>query len=409
MRPAPHCPLFGIDPPGSWPDSVRCAPPARPTESPPFHDLPLTPVPISPVEDIVAEMRAGRIVILVDEEDRENEGDLVLAADHVTPEAINFMARFGRGLICLTLTRERCEFLKLPPMAARNGTVYSTAFTVSIEAAEGVTTGISAADRARTVQVAVDRNSKPTDLVQPGHIFPLQAVDGGVLMRAGHTEAGCDLAAMAGCSPASVICEIMKDDGTMARLPDLQLFAAEHGLKIGTIADLIEYRSRNESLVEKVGTRTLQTAYGEFTAHAFRDKPSQAVHLALVKGQWGADDVVPVRVHEPLSVFDALEVNRSMHSWGLDTSLQYLVKQGKGVAVLLNCGESAAQLLAQFEGTARAAQAPERGRMDLRTYGVGAQILRECGVHKMALMGQPRRMPSMAGYGLEITGFIPKE
>ncbi|HCE92089.1 MULTISPECIES: bifunctional 3,4-dihydroxy-2-butanone-4-phosphate synthase/GTP cyclohydrolase II [unclassified Acidovorax] len=370
---------------------------------------PLTPVPISPVEDIVAEMRAGRIVILVDEEDRENEGDLVLAADHVTPEAINFMARFGRGLICLTLSRERCEFLKLPPMAARNGTVYSTAFTVSIEAAEGVTTGISAADRARTVQVAVDRNSKPTDLVQPGHIFPLQAVDGGVLMRAGHTEAGCDLAAMAGCSPASVICEIMKDDGTMARLPDLQLFAAEHGLKIGTIADLIEYRSRNESLVEKVGTRTLQTAYGEFTAHAFRDKPSQAVHLALVKGQWSADDVVPVRVHEPLSVFDALEVNRSMHSWGLDTSLQYLVKQGKGVAVLLNCGESAAQLLAQFEGTARAAQAPERGRMDLRTYGVGAQILRECGVHKMALMGQPRRMPSMAGYGLEITGFIPKE
>ena len=370
---------------------------------------PLTPVPISPVEDIVAEMRAGRIVILVDEEDRENEGDLVLAADHVTPEAINFMARFGRGLICLTLTRERCEFLKLPPMAARNGTVYSTAFTVSIEAAEGVTTGISAADRARTVRVAVDRNSQPSDLVQPGHIFPLQAVDGGVLMRAGHTEAGCDLAAMAGCSPASVICEIMKDDGTMARLPDLQLFAAEHGLKIGTIADLIEYRSRNESLVEKVGTRTLNTAYGEFTAHAFRDQPSQAVHLALVKGQWSADDVVPVRVHEPLSVFDALEINRSMHSWGLDTSLQYLAAQGKGVAVLLNCGETAAQLLAQFEGTARAAQAPERGRMDLRTYGVGAQILRECGVHKMALMGQPRRMPSMAGYGLEITGFIPKE
>jgi 3,4-dihydroxy 2-butanone 4-phosphate synthase/GTP cyclohydrolase II len=372
-------------------------------------NTPLTPVPISPVEDIVADMRAGRIVILVDEEDRENEGDLVLASDHVTPEAINFMARFGRGLICLTLTRERCEFLKLPPMAARNGTVYSTAFTVSIEAAEGVTTGISAADRARTVQVAVDRKSQPADLVQPGHIFPLQAVDGGVLMRAGHTEAGCDLAAMAGCSPSSVICEIMKDDGTMARLPDLQLFAAEHGLKIGTIADLIEYRSRNESLVEKIGERTLKTAYGQFTAHAFRDKPSQAVHLALVKGQWNADDVVPVRVHEPLSVLDALEIDRSMHSWGLDTSLQYLVKQGKGVAVLLNCGESAEQMVAQFEGTARSAQAPERGRMDLRTYGVGAQILRECGVQKMALMGQPRRMPSMAGYGLEITGFIPKD
>ncbi|MBX9935451.1 MAG: 3,4-dihydroxy-2-butanone-4-phosphate synthase [Burkholderiaceae bacterium] len=372
-------------------------------------NTPLSPVPISPVQDIVAEMRAGRMVILVDEEDRENEGDLVLASDHVTPEAINFMARFGRGLICLTLTRERCEFLKLPPMAARNGTVYSTAFTVSIEAAEGVTTGISAADRARTIQVAVAKNTQPTDLVQPGHIFPLQAVDGGVLMRAGHTEAGCDLSLMAGCSPSAVICEIMKDDGTMARLPDLQLFAAEHGLKIGTIADLIEYRSRNESLVEKVGTRTLQTAFGQFTAHAYRDKPSQAVHLALVKGQWDANDVVPVRVHEPLSVLDALEVNRAMHSWGLDTSLAYLDQQGKGVAVLLNCGESANQLLTQFEGTARSAHAPERGRMDLRTYGVGAQILRECGVHKMKLMGQPRRLPSMTGYGLEITGYIPKE
>jgi 3,4-dihydroxy 2-butanone 4-phosphate synthase / GTP cyclohydrolase II len=369
----------------------------------------LTPVAISPVEEIVAEMKAGRIVILVDEEDRENEGDLVLASDHVTPEAINFMARFGRGLICLTLTRERCEYLKLPPMAARNGTVYSTAFTVSIEAAEGVTTGISAADRAKTVQVAVDKNSLPTDLVQPGHIFPLQAVDGGVLMRAGHTEAGCDLAAMAGCSASSVICEIMKDDGTMARLPDLQIFAAEHDLKIGTIADLIEYRSRNESLVERIGSRTLQTAHGEFTAHAFRDQPSQTVHLALVKGQWSADAEVPVRVHEPLSVLDALEVNRSMHSWSLDTSLQYLNAQGCGVAVLLNCGESADQLLAQFEGRARSAQAPERGKMDLRTYGVGAQILRECGVHKMKLMGQPRRMPSMTGYGLEITGYIPKE
>jgi len=369
----------------------------------------LSPVAISPVEDIVADMRAGRMVILVDEEDRENEGDLVLASDHVTPEAINFMARFGRGLICLTLTRERCEYLKLPPMAARNGTVYSTAFTVSIEAAEGVTTGISAADRAKTVQAAVAKNSLPTDLVQPGHIFPLQAVDGGVLMRAGHTEAGCDLAAMAGCSASSVICEIMKDDGTMARLPDLQIFAAEHGLKIGTIADLIEHRSRTESLVQKISTRSLQTAHGEFTAHAFRDQPSQGVHLALVKGSWAPDTEVPVRVHEPLSVMDALEVHRAMHSWNLDTSLQYINAQGCGVAVLLNCGESADQLMAQFEGRARSAQAPERGKMDLRTYGVGAQILRECGVHKMKLMGQPRRMPSMTGYGLEITAYIAKE
>ncbi|MDP2034226.1 MAG: bifunctional 3,4-dihydroxy-2-butanone-4-phosphate synthase/GTP cyclohydrolase II [Polaromonas sp.] len=361
---------------------------------------------ISPVEDIVADMRAGRMVILVDEEDRENEGDLVLAADHVTPEAINFMARYGRGLICLTLTRERCERLQLPPMVARNGTKMGTAFTVSIEAAEGVTTGISAADRARTVQAAVARDAKVSDLVQPGHIFPLQAVDGGVLMRAGHTEAGCDLAGMAGCSPSAVICEIMKDDGTMARLPDLQQFAAEHGLKIGTIADLIEHRSRHDSLIEKIGERTIQTAFGEFAVHAFRDKPSQGLHLALVKGQWGADDTVAARVHEPLSVLDALETGRSMHSWSLDQSLAHLAKAGKGVAVLLNCGESAAQLLAQFEGTARASQAPERGRMDLRTYGVGAQILRECGVHKMELMGNPRRMPSMTGYGLEITGYI---
>ena len=365
-------------------------------------------VPISPVEDIVAEMRAGRIVILVDEEDRENEGDLVMAADHITADGINFMARYGRGLICLTLTRERCETLRLPPMATRNGTKHSTAFTVSIEAADGVTTGISAADRARTVQAAVAANAQADDLVQPGHIFPLQAVDGGVLMRAGHTEAGCDLAAMAGCSPSAVICEIMKDDGTMARLPDLQLFAAEHGLKIGTIADLIAHRSRHDSLITKIGERVLLTAHGEFTAHAFRDQPSQGVHLALVKGAWQPDETVLARVHEPLSILDTLEVGRAMHSWGLDESLARIALDGKGVAVFLNCGESAEQLLAQFEGKARAAQAPERGRVDLRTYGIGAQILRECGVHKMTLMGNPRRMPSMTGYGLEIVGYLPK-
>jgi 3,4-dihydroxy 2-butanone 4-phosphate synthase/GTP cyclohydrolase II len=364
------------------------------------------PVAISPVEDIVADLRAGRMVILVDEEDRENEGDLVMAAEHVTAEAINFMARFGRGLICLTLTRERCNLLQLPPMTVRNGDKKGTAFTVSIEAAEGVTTGISAADRAQTVQVAVARNAKPEDLVQPGHIFPLQAVEGGVLMRAGHTEAGCDLAAMAGCEPASVICEIMKDDGTMARLPDLQLFAAEHGLKIGTIADLIHHRSSTESLVEHLGVRPLKTAFGEFTAHAFRDKTAHGVHLALVKGQWGADESVLARVHEPLSVFDALEVGRTMHSWSLDASLARVAAEGRGVVVFLNCGETADQLLAQFDGTARASHGPERGRMDLRTYGVGAQILRECGVHKMTLMGNPRRMPSMTGYGLEIVGYV---
>jgi 3,4-dihydroxy 2-butanone 4-phosphate synthase/GTP cyclohydrolase II len=367
---------------------------------------PFPAVPISPVETIVEEIRAGRMVILVDEEDRENEGDLVLAAEHVTPEAINFMARFGRGLICLTLTRDRCERLCLPPMVVRNGTRHATAFTISIEAAEGVTTGISAGDRARTVQAAVAKAARAEDLVQPGHIFPLQAADGGVLMRAGHTEAGCDLAGMAGLTPAAVICEIMKDDGTMARLPDLQLFAAEHGLKIGTIADLIHYRSSNESLVEKIGARPLRTAHGEFTAHAWKDKPSHGLHLALVMGAWSPDEAVAVRVHEPLSVLDALEINRSMHSWNLDASLAHIATQGRGVAVLLNCGEDAEQLLAQFEGRAKPSHAPERGRMDLRTYGIGAQILRECGVHRMQLLGTPRRLPSMAGYGLEIAGYV---
>jgi 3,4-dihydroxy 2-butanone 4-phosphate synthase/GTP cyclohydrolase II len=375
----------------------------------PLQLVPKTPAVISPVEEIVAELKAGRMVILVDEEDRENEGDLVLASDHVTAEAVNFMARFGRGLICLTLTRERCEFLKLPPMAAQNGTVYSTAFTVSIEAAEGVTTGISASDRARTIQVAVAKNTQASDLVQPGHVFPLQAVDGGVLMRAGHTEAGCDLATMAGCSPSAVICEIMNDDGTMARLPDLQTFATEHGLKIGTIAGLIEHRSRTESLVNAISSRSMQTAHGEFKAVAYQDSTSGAVHLALIKGQWDKDHAVLARVHEPLSVLDALEPDRIMHSWGLDAAMRRIAKEGAGVIVLLNCGESGAQLLSQFDGTARSAHGPERGRMDLRSYGVGAQILRDCGVQKMRLLGNPRRMPSMAGYGLEITGYVSKE
>ena len=365
---------------------------------------------ISPVQDIVAEMRAGRMVILVDEEDRENEGDLVMAAEHVTADAVNFMARFGRGLICLTLTRERCESLHLPPMTARNGDKKGTAFTVSIEAAQGVSTGISAADRARTIQVAVDPKAQPQDLVQPGHIFPLQAVDGGVLMRAGHTEAGCDLAAMAGCMPAAMICEIMKDDGTMARLPDLQHFAAEHNLKIGTIADLIEYRSRVESLIEKMGERTMRTAFGEFTVHAFRDVTGQGVHLALVKGHWASDDIVPARVHEPFSALDALEIGRTLHSWSLDAALSHIEHEAKGVVVLLNCGESPAQLLAQFDGTARASHPPERGRMDLRTYGIGAQILRHLGISKIRLMtNNPRKRAVLLGYGLEIVDNVPIE
>ena len=248
-------------------------------------------MPISPIPELVAELAAGRMVILVDEEDRENEGDLIIAADHVTPAAINFMARLGRGLICLTLTRERCERLQLPPMTTRNGTRHATAFTVSIKAATGVTTGISAADRARTVQAAVAPGARAGDLVQPGHIFPLQAQDGGVLMRAGHTEAGCDLARMAGLTPAAVICEIMNDDGTMARLPDLEVFAHEHGLKIGTIAALIEHRSRHESLIKRVGQRPLKTPQGDFDCHTFRDRTG-GLHLALTHGRWQPADVM---------------------------------------------------------------------------------------------------------------------
>ena len=358
---------------------------------------------IAPVDDIVAELRAGRMVILVDEEDRENEGDLMLVAEHVTPESINFMATHARGLICLTLTRERCAQLGLAPMASRNGTRYGTAFTTSIEAAHGVTTGISAADRARTIEMAVKGTAQ--DIVQPGHIFPIQAVEGGVLMRAGHTEAGCDLARMAGASPAAVICEIMNEDGTMARLPELQRFAALHGLKIGTIADLIEYRIRNESLIRKVASRPLQTAYGEFVAHAYRDIHGNSLHLALVKGSWNAHDVVPARVHEPLSLLDALETGRKVHSWSLEDSLRHMQQQQRGVVVLLNCGESAEQLLAQFDGAAQAAHAPAKGQDDLRNYGIGAQILRECGARKLHILGPNRRMPSMAGYDLEVTGF----
>ena len=366
---------------------------------------------ISPIPELVAELAAGRMIILVDEEDRENEGDLVIAADHVTPEAINFMARFGRGLICLTLTPERCDRLQLQSMTSRNGTRHGTAFTVSIEAATGVDTGISAADRARTVQAAVARDAKASDLVQPGHVFPLRAQEGGVLMRAGHTEAGCDLAGMAGLTSAAVICEVMKDDGTMARLPDLIAFGQQHGLKIGTIADLIEYRSRHESLIERAGTRPLVTPQGEFECAAFRDR-SGGLHLALTKGHWTAADEVLVRVHEPLSVMDLLDVGGNcQHSWPLPKALALLHKGPRSAALLLNCGEDVAalvpHLLPPANGTAREARA--QGTMDLRTYGIGAQILRELGIAKMKLLGSPRRMPSMTGYGLEVTGFLAAE
>jgi 3,4-dihydroxy 2-butanone 4-phosphate synthase/GTP cyclohydrolase II len=367
---------------------------------------------ISPIPEIVAELAAGRMVILVDEEDRENEGDLVLAADYVTAEAINFMARFGRGLICLTLTEDRCKQLQLPLMTSANGTRYGTKFTVSIEAAEGVTTGISAADRAQTIRAAVAKDAKPTDIVQPGHIFPIRAEAGGVLMRAGHTEAGCDLARMAGTTPASVICEILKDDGTMARLPDLMEFAREHGLKIGTIADLIHYRSANESLIARVAERDVATAHGTLHAVAFRDLPSGAAHVALTHGTIDPERETVVRVHEPTSLLDMIDDGTSTHTWSVARALAAVAEAEAGVLVLLNCNESADRLFGQFaslaevDRTGTCRETIVERKMDLRTYGIGAQILRDVGVGKMRLLAKPRKMPSMAGYHLRIVGYV---
>ncbi|HZQ63447.1 MAG TPA: bifunctional 3,4-dihydroxy-2-butanone-4-phosphate synthase/GTP cyclohydrolase II [Casimicrobiaceae bacterium] len=357
---------------------------------------------ISPIPEIVAELKAGRMVVLVDEEDRENEGDLMLAADFVSPEAINFMAKHGRGLICLTLTEERCRQLDLSLMVSSNRSVHGTNFTVSIEAAEGVTTGISAADRARTVRAAVAPRATRGDIVQPGHIFPLMAEPGGVLSRAGHTEAGCDLAALAGLTPATVICEILKDDGTMARLPDLVDFAAQHRLKIGAISDLIHYRARTERLIERVGERPITTPHGAFRLVVYRDKLTDATHLALVRGPISPDAEILVRVHEPVSVMDLLDADSDSHAWNLSTALARIVEAGRGVVVLLHRPESAHELRRRAMGT----EPPVNAKLDLRNYGIGAQILRDLNVGRMRLMARPRKMPSMAGFDLEVTGFV---
>jgi 3,4-dihydroxy 2-butanone 4-phosphate synthase/GTP cyclohydrolase II len=359
---------------------------------------------IAPIEEIIAEMRAGRMVILVDEEDRENEGDLVLAAEHVTPEAINFMVKHARGLVCLTLTEARCKQLGLTQMARDNKSQFSTAFTISIEAAVGVTTGISAHDRARTVQAAVAKHAKAEDIVQPGHIFPITAKPGGVLVRAGHTEAGCDLAQMAGCEPTSVICEILKDDGTMARLPDLIEFAKIHNMKIGTIADLIHYRSRNETLIERTVSKQVQSAHGEFTLHAYSDRTTGEVHLALTRGEITPEKETLVRVHEPLSVVDFLDPTGGRHTFSLDVAQAALAKAGCGVIVLLHRPESGQDILSAL-GEQSTAKRPAV-KWDPRIYGIGAQILRDLGVRKMKLLASPRRMPSVAGFDLEVTGHI---
>jgi 3,4-dihydroxy 2-butanone 4-phosphate synthase / GTP cyclohydrolase II len=362
---------------------------------------PTATMPLATTLEIIAELKAGRMVVLVDEEDRENEGDVVIAADFVTPEAINFMARHARGLICLTLTEERCRQLALPLMVSANRSGTGTNFTLSIEAAEGVTTGISAADRARTVRAAVASDAKPSDIVQPGHIFPVMAQPGGVLVRAGHTEAGCDLARMAGLTPAAVICEIMKDDGTMARMPDLLAFAEAHDLKIGAITDLIHYRSRTERIVERIAERPLNTAHGAFRLVVYRDKLSDATHLALVRGPISPDTETLVRVHEPLSVMDLLDVESATHSWTIKEALGAIVAAGRGVVVLLHRPESALEL--RQRAVADAPPAP--AKMDLRNYGIGAQILRDLNVGRMRLLARPRKMPSMSGFDLEVTGY----
>ena len=355
---------------------------------------------LSPISEIVEDIRAGRMVILVDEEDRENEGDLVMAAEFVTPEAINFMAKHGRGLICLTLTEERCRQLGLQQMVRDNRTPHGTAFTVSIEAATGVTTGISAHDRARTVQAAVARHARPDDIVTPGHIFPLTAQKGGVLIRAGHTEAGCDLAQLAGLEPAAVICEILKDDGTMARLPDLVEFGKAHGLKIGAIRDLIEYRAANEHLVEQVCEKEVDTPHGRFRLSAFEDKTSGDVHFALSRGDIDPARETLVRVHDPIAVVDFLDPASGRHSYGVNAAMAAIAAAEAGVIVLLYRPQSGRELLASLTGTA-----DRPARWDPRLFGVGAQILRALKVGRMRLMSSPRKIPSMAGFGLEITGF----
>ncbi|MCB1960884.1 MAG: 3,4-dihydroxy-2-butanone-4-phosphate synthase, partial [Rhodocyclaceae bacterium] len=322
-----------------------------------------------------------------------------------TPEAINFMAKHGRGLICLTLTDERCRQLGLQQMVRDNRTPHGTAFTVSIEAASGVTTGISAHDRSRTIQVAVARHARPEDIVMPGHVFPLTAQKGGVLIRAGHTEAGCDLAHLAGVEPAAVICEILKDDGTMARLPDLIEFAAGHKLKIGAIRDLIEYRAATESLIERVAEKTVATAHGPFRLCAFEDTTSGDVHLAMACGEITPDTETLVRVHEPITVIDFLDAGSDRHSVPVDSALQSIAAAGRGVLIMLYRPQTGRDLLAQLTNDPAAPRPAQK--WDPRLFGIGAQILRDLQVGKMRLLASPRKIPSMAGFGLEVTGYAP--
>jgi 3,4-dihydroxy 2-butanone 4-phosphate synthase/GTP cyclohydrolase II len=360
---------------------------------------------LNTVEELIADIRAGRMVILMDDEDRENEGDLVMAATHVRPEDINFMITHARGLVCLTLTRERCQQLNLPLMVQRSGAAHGTNFTLSIEAAEGVSTGISAADRARTVQAAVAPMAKPADIVQPGHIFPLMAQPGGVLHRAGHTEAGCDLARLAGLEPAAVIVEVMNEDGTMARRPDLEVFAEKHNLKIGTIADLIHYRILNEKTVEIVDQQVLNTIHGTFTLYRFSERGTPDTHIALVKGN-PSEGVTTVRVHgfNPMrDLFGAGYQGKPV--WDIHSVLSTLADSERGVLVWIGQQEPI-DLGAALDVFNCSKPAPALGAQQYRSIGAGAQILRELGVRQMRLLSSPLKFNALSGFDLEVVEYV---
>ncbi len=365
-------------------------------------------MPLSHVEELVADIRAGKMVILMDDEDRENEGDLVIAATHVRAEDINFMITHARGLVCLTLSRERCQQLNLPLMVDSNGAQHGTNFTLSIEAADGITTGISAAERAHTIRTAVAAHAKPSDIVQPGHIFPLMAQPGGVLHRAGHTEAGCDLSRLAGLEPASVICEIINDDGSMARRADLEIFAEKHGLKIGTIADLIHYRMTNEQTVERLSQESIVTEYGHFELYRYREMGNPDIHLALVKGE-PKEGVTTVRVHGFNPTRDLLKLRKAdgSHAWNLDLALKTIAQSERGVLVwigqkhLLDLGPALQNLDQPKQGKANAALSQQ-----YQTIGVGAQILRDLGVEKMRLLSSPLRFNALSGFNLEVVEYV---
>ncbi|BES69960.1 bifunctional 3,4-dihydroxy-2-butanone-4-phosphate synthase/GTP cyclohydrolase II [Marinobacter nanhaiticus D15-8W] len=365
---------------------------------------------LNTIEDIIEDIRQGKMVILMDDEDRENEGDLVMAAEFCTPEAINFMARFGRGLICMPMTHQRCEQLELPLMVQKNASGFGTKFTLSIEAAEGVSTGISAADRARTVLAAVAKDAKPSDLVQPGHIFPLMSDPGGVLSRAGHTEASCDLAALAGAEPAGVICEIMNEDGTMARREDLEAFAEQHGLKIGTIADLIHYRTLHERTIECIEGYDLETEHGVFKLHSYRDTIQGGTHLALTMGEIRKEDPVLVRVHITDTLRDLLGARRSgSHSWPLHHALETVAEEGRGVVVLLNGLEDSHNLDERIQEffEQRRPMSTKGSSGVYFTVGTGSQILRDLGVGKMRLLSAPIKFSAISGFDLEVVEYLP--